>query len=362
MAKARILVDAMSGDNAPAAIIKGALAGAVEFNADLTFVGDPAVVKPILDEAAKQYSALPAEKLPNIIIKESFSVVTMEDDPSVVMKEKDDSSLAIATQLLKDGEGDALISAGNTGAIFTAATLVLRRIKGVRRAALAAVVPLDNPFLLLDSGANTDVQPEMLEQFAHMGSFYAERVMGISNPRVGLVNNGVEAHKGTELHQDAYKLLKKCDHINFIGNIESRELPNNKCDVAVCDGFTGNIVLKLIEGMGAFMARKLKQLFYSNSVTKFAAVLTQKQLDELKRSVDHREHGGAVLLGISKPVIKAHGSSDAYSISRTIKQASDYALGGVIEALNEEYAKKKLGRIRRLFDGKEEIRKDEASI
>ena len=361
MVKARIIVDAMSGDNAPEAIIRGALTGAVEFQSDLTFVGDPAVVKPILDDASRQYQNLPASKLPKITIKESFSVVTMEDDPSVVMKEKDDSSLAIATQLLKDGEGDALVSAGNTGAIFTAATLVLRRVKGVRRAALAAVVPLDNPFLLLDSGANTDVQPEMLEQFAHMGSFYAERVMGVKNPRVGLVNNGVEPHKGTELHQDAYKLLKKTD-LNFIGNIESRELPNNVCDVAVCDGFTGNIALKLIEGMGSFMARKLKQLFYSNSVTKFAAVLTQKQLDELKRSVDHREHGGAVLLGISKPVIKAHGSSDAYSISRTIKQASDYALGGVIDALNEEYAKKRLTRIKSLFDGKEEIRKDEASI
>lgn len=359
MTKARIIVDAMSGDNAPKAIIEGALSGAVEYGTDLLLVGNPEIIKPILDSEAKKYQSSPVDTLPDIMIKESQSVVTMEDDPSIVIKEKTDSSLAIATKLLKEGAGDALISAGNTGAIFTAATLVLRRIKGVRRAALAAIVPLDNPFVLIDSGANTDVQPEMLEQFAHMGAFYAERVMGIKSPRVGLINNGVESHKGTELQQDAYKLLKKTD-LNFIGNIESRELPANACDVAVCDGFTGNIALKLIEGMASFMSRKLKQLFYSNSVTKFAAVLTQKQLDELKRSMDHREHGGAVLLGISKPVIKAHGSSDAYSISRTVKQAADYALGGVIDALNEEFTKKKFTRIRGLFDGKEEIRKDEA--
>jgi len=351
--KPRIIVDAMSGDNAPAAIIEGAIAGAVQYETDLILVGDVDIIKSRIDEQQKKYNNINQDKMPDIIIKQSLSVVSMEDDPSVVMKEKEDSSLAIAMSLLKEGAGDALVSAGNTGAVFTAATLVLRRIKGVRRAALAAIIPLDNPFLLLDSGANTDVQPEMLEQFAQMGSFYAERVMGIEKPRIGLINNGIEPHKGTELQQDTYKLLKKTE-INFVGNIETRDLPANICDVAVADGFTGNIVLKLIEGMGGFMLRKLKQLFYSNNMTKFAAVLTQKQLDELKRSVDHREHGGAVLLGIAKPVIKAHGSSDAYSITRTIKQASDYAKGQVIEALTEEFSKKKFARIRSFFDVKDE--------
>lgn len=324
----RIAVDIMSGDSAPDSLIRGAMKAAVDFNVDIILVGD------------KQYESL-IPKQNNIKFIPSFSVVQMQDEPVCVVKEKADSSMAIACTLLKDGEADALVSSGNTGALFTAASLMIRRVKGIRRAALGSVLPLENPFIMVDVGANLDATPEILLQFGKMGSLYAKGVLGIENPRVALLNNGAEETKGTPLYTEAYALLKADTSINFIGNCEGRELPNNFCDVVVCDGFTGNIALKLIEGMGAFMSRKIKNIFYRSIVSKFAGLITKRGTNALKKQMDHKEYGGAPFLGISKPVIKAHGSSDEKGIYSAIRQAKLFFESGIIEKMVSSIANAK---------------------
>ena len=239
-----------------------------------------------------------------------------------------------ALRLLAEGKGDAVVSAGNTGALFTGATLIVRRIKGMRRAALGAIIPLGKPMLLVDAGANTDVLPEHLLDFARMGDLFMRRVMRVSDPKVGLINNGTEEKKGTELYREAHVLLKESD-LHFIGNIEGRDVPEGKADVIVCDGFTGNIVLKLCEGFGLFIKKTLKDIFFRNARTKVGAVLVKDSIDSLKKKMDYSEHGGAPFLGISKPVIKAHGSSNEKSIRRCILQAKDYAESGIIDDFAE---------------------------
>lgn len=315
----RIAVDIMSGDNAPEVLIRGTLKAAEDFGIDLILVGD------------KKYETLvPAGKVKYVI---SDSVVQMEDEPVCVVKEKADSSMAVGVKLLKDGEADALVSSGNTGALFTAASLMIRRVKGVRRAALGTVLPLENPFIMCDVGANIDATPEILLQFGKMGSLYAKGVLGIENPRVALLNNGAEETKGTPLYTEAHALLKADKSINFIGNCEGRDLPNNFCDVVVCDGFTGNIALKLIEGMGAFMSRKIKGIFYRSIFAKIAGLITKRGTNALKKQMDHKEYGGAPFLGIAKPVIKAHGSSDEKGIYSAIRQAKLFFESGITEKM-----------------------------
>lgn len=325
--RTRIAVDIMSGDNAPELIINGVLKAASELEVDIILVGDK-----------KYESYISTEYKESVSFVSSNSVVGMKDEPIVVIKDKADSSMAIATALLKDDKADALVSAGNTGALFTAASLMIRRVKGVRRAALGAVIPLDNPIIMLDVGANIDATPNILAQFGKMGSLYAKGVLGIENPRVALLNNGSEETKGTQLYCDTYTLLKADTSINFIGNCEGRDLPNNFCDVVVSDGFTGNIALKLIEGMGAFMSRKIKGIFYKNLISKFAGVLTLKNTSTLKKQLDHKEYGGAPFLGISKPVIKAHGSSDEKGIYSAIRQAKLFLGSGIIEKMTFDIA------------------------
>lgn len=309
----RIIVDAMGGDNAPLEILKGTIAASKEYNASFILVGN-------------------AEKIKNIAIENGFDLrrfevvntdvsIAMEDDPLCVVRSKNNSSMSIALKLLAEGKGDAVVSAGNSGALFTGASLIVRRIRAVKRAAIGAILPFTPPVLLLDSGANINVNDENLEQFAVMGSAYMRNCYGVIKPRVGLLNNGVEECKGTELQLTAYKRLSKNKSINFIGNVEANQLAFNVCDVVVTDGFSGNILLKSTEGMGKLMIGELKSLFLSSNVSKLSALLVRKSVRELKHRYDSTEHGGAPILGISKPVIKAHGSSNAKAFKNAIRQA-----------------------------------------
>lgn len=324
----RIAVDIMGGDNPPETLAAGALRAAADTGAEIILVGDLSV-REKLGALPKGVSFVPAA-----------SVVEMTDEPSVVNKEKKDSSLAAAVGICRDGEADAVVSSGNTGALFTSASLTLRRIKGVRRAALTTVVPLEKPFVLLDCGANTDATPEIIALYARMGAIYAENVLGIKNPRVGLINNGAEPHKGTSLYREAYALLKADGNINFVGNCEGKNVPFGCCDVLVCDGFTGNIVLKLIEGMANFLSGTLKDLFAGSPASVAAGALTLGRTKKLKKQLDPAEYGGAPFLGLAKPVIKAHGGSDEHAFCSAVKQAVAYAQSGTIEKIAEAMAKK----------------------
>lgn len=329
----KIIIDCMSGDNAPGEIVRGALQGANAHDTDVLLVGDENIIRKLIRESGLDDSRVS-------VYNTIDTPVTMEDDPSCIIKEKKDSSMGIALRLLAEGKGDAVISAGNTGALFTGATLTVKRIKGMRRAALGAIVPLGKPMLIVDAGANTDVLPEHLMDFALMGNLYMKKVAMVKNPAIGLINNGAEEHKGTALYVETHKLLKNSD-MNFIGNIEGRDVPGGAADVIVCDGFTGNIVLKLCEGFGLFIKKTLGDIFYHNMRTKVGAVFVMDSIKRLKKNMDYSEHGGAPFLGIAKPVIKAHGSSNAKSISCCVLQAKNYAASGIIEEFAELAQSKK---------------------
>ena len=320
----RIIVDCMSGDNAPFEIVKGALIGAKEHGVSLVLVGTK---KDIEDAANKCSMSLEGHS----IVENTGENILMTDDPSCVTKEKSESSMAVALKLLKDGEGDAVVCAGSTGALFTGATLIIRRIKGVRRPALGAIIPVGSPALIADAGANVLCSPEDLIMFARMGSIYMNTVMGIENPKVGLINNGEEECKGTELQREVYAALKNLDEINFQGNVEGREIFEGPMDVLVCDGFTGNIVLKMVEGGGKVVKTCLKKIFYRNIFSKIAYLFAKGSVKALQREMDYSIYGGAPFLGIAKPVIKAHGSSNHVSIAVCIGQAKRYAESGMIE-------------------------------
>ena len=320
----KIIVDCMSGDNAPDEIVKGALIGAEKENVTLILVG----TKSEIEKSAKKCSmSLDGHE----IVENTGENILMTDDPSVVTKEKSESSMAVSLKLLKEGAGEAVICAGSTGALFTGATLIIRRIKGVRRPALGAIIPVGSPALIADSGTNVVCTPDDLVMFARMGSIYMNKVMGIENPKVGLINNGEEECKGTDLQKETYQQLKNLDEINFTGNVEGREIFKGPCDVLVCDGFTGNIVLKMVEGGGKFVKTCLKKIFYRNIFSKLAYVLARSSVKALQREMDYSIYGGAPFLGIAKPVIKAHGSANNVSISVCIGQAKRYVESGMID-------------------------------
>ena len=329
----RVIIDAMGGDNAPAAPVRGALQAVKEYGIEAILVGRGEAILEVLKNDG--VGDLPA----GVEIAHADQVVEMCDNPATAFKEKKDSSLTIGLNLLKEGKGDAFISAGSTGALLSGATLVTRRIKGIRRAALAPVVPTGNGgAVLIDAGATAECTPEYLLQFAFMGSYYAERVLGRPEPKVALLNIGVEPSKGTELQLEAYKLLSKAGsegRINFVGNIEAREAVQGAVDVIVSDGYSGNIFLKTMEGTALFMAKELKGMFMANLASKLAAVLVSGGLKKFKKKMDAGEVGGTAMLGISKPVIKAHGSSDAYAIKNAIRQAVTFAQAGIIEDITE---------------------------
>ncbi len=318
----------MGGDKAPLEVVKGAYLASLEYNASFILVGDKAAIEKIAAEEQID--------LRRFDIVHANSVIEMEDDPISVVRAKNDSSMSVALRLLSEGKGDAVVSTGNTGALFTGATLIVRKIKGIRRAAIASILPMNPPVLLLDSGANVTVTDEYLEQFAIMGSIYMQRVYGLNAPRVGLLNNGSEECKGTELQLKTYARLSESPSINFVGNVEANKIPKNACDVLVTDGFTGNILLKSIEGMGKMMLTTMKELFYADTRTKISAVFARHKVADIKKRFDPTEHGGAPILGISKPVIKAHGSSNANAVKNAVRQAINYAETSVIVSIARE--------------------------
>ncbi len=318
----KIIVDAMGGDHAPGEIVAGALSACKKFNIEAVLVGREDALRPLIPQDAAGVSILPAA-----------DVIGMEDDPTALLKTKKESSMAVALRALKDGAGDALVSAGSTGALLVGATMIVRRIPGIRRAALAPLLPTaQGNALLIDCGANVECTPEYLLQFATMGAHYMQSVLGVAQPRVGLLNNGAEEHKGMPLQQETYQLLKTAP-VNFIGNIEGRDVPLGAADVIVADGFTGNILLKTMEGVGLFFAGELKSIFLKNAASKLAALLVRDGIRSFKKKMDYNETGGAPLLGIAKPVIKAHGSSKAKTFESAIAQAVTYVEQGVIDKI-----------------------------
>ena len=321
----KIIVDAFGGDNAPLEIIKGCAIAAEEFGVDILLTGKESVIR----ETAQKNQI----SLNRIEIADCSEVITMEDEANAVLKTKKDSSMAVGLRLLNEGKGDAFISAGNSGALCVGATLAVKRIKGIKRAAFAPVLPSETGFfMLLDGGANVDCRPEMLYQFALMGSVYMEKVMHVSNPRVGLANVGVEEHKGTDLYKEAYQLLKDSS-LNFIGNVEGRDIPKGVCDVVVCDGFAGNMILKTYEGVAITLMKKMKHMFTDSVKGKMAAALVMKDLKELKEKFNYNAYGGAPILGASKPVFKAHGDSKAVTLRNAIKLLIDYVSGKAIDEI-----------------------------
>ena len=309
----KIIIDVMSGDNAPLELLKGAILAAEEYRTEIAVVGDSAVIEEV--------ALANGLSLDGIEVVHASDVLDMNDKPLAVIREKPDSSMSVALRMLERGEGDALVSAGNTGALLAGATLLVRRIKGIRRAAIATVLPFPKPILLMDAGANLTVTPSDLEQFAYMGAFYMEKLHGIRAPRIGLVNNGTEEAKGLPLQVETFARLSENPDLNFVGNIEGKEIPFSPCDVLLCDGFTGNIILKYTEGMGKFLLSTLKELFTSSTASKLSYLAMKGQLKGLKKRFDASEYGGAPLLGISRPVIKAHGSSDAKAVKNAVLQA-----------------------------------------
>ncbi|MCI8869565.1 MAG: phosphate acyltransferase PlsX [Lawsonibacter sp.] len=336
----KIIIDAMGGDNAPQAPVMGGIQANREYGTSVILVGrGEEILKVLQDNGIQQ---LPA----GVEIAHASEVVEVCDNPSTAFREKKDSSLTVGLNLLKSGQGDAFVSAGSTGALLAAATLLVKRIKGVRRAALAPVVPTGGGgAVLIDCGANVKCPPEYLLQFAFLGSYYAEHVLGRPEPRVGLLNNGAEPSKGTDLQVEVYPLLKKAGdegRIHFTGNVEAREAVEGAVDVIVADGYSGNIFLKTMEGTALFLARELKKMFKKNLLTKLAALMVSGGLKNFKKLMDSGEVGGTALLGISRPVIKAHGSSDAYAIKNAVRQASDFARSGMIESITENIGQMRL--------------------
>ena len=319
----KIIIDAMGGDNAPQEIIKGALRAKHELGIDLILVGQEEVIR----------ACLPAGE--DVEIVDAREIITMEDDPSTATRRKKDSSMAVSLRLLKEGAGDAVVSAGSTGALLTGATLTVKRIHGIRRAALAPVLPAgEHGVMLIDCGANVECTAEYLLQFAFMGSFYAQKLMGVPEPRVGLLNVGTEDTKGGELQHQAFDLLQQAGRqkrIRFVGNIEGTDVFSGNVDVVVTDGFTGNVLLKSAEGIIKFMMHSLKDVFYKSTINKLAAAVLKKDLAAMKKSMDVNEVGGTALVGISKPVVKAHGSSNEASFFAAIRQAKQFAESGIID-------------------------------
>ncbi len=333
----KIIVDAMGGDNAPKAQVLGAIEAAKAFDVEIVLVGQSDRILECLKEEG-------IDTLPQgVEIAFASQVVTMCDNPTAVLRTNKDSSMVVGAQLLAAGQGDAFVSAGNTGALLTVATLVAKRIRGIKRAAVCPVCPTElGKCVILDAGANNECTPEYLMQFAYMGSFYAEKYLGVNNPRVGLLNNGSEETKGKELQKETYALLKEAGekgHINFLGNVEGRDVPTGGCDVVVCEGFDGNVLLKSIEGTGIFMAHQLKAMFKKNWKTKLGALLCRSGINDFKKLLDSSEVGGAMFLGITKPVIKAHGSSDARAMMNAIRQAKICVETGVCQAIADNIDK-----------------------
>ncbi len=330
----KIILDAMGGDHAPEAPVLGAIQAARDFQAQITLVGRG---QEILDVLKKNgISDLPD----GIQISNADEVVDMHDDPAEAVRKKKNSSMMVGLRMLSEGQGDAFISAGSTGALLSGATLIVKRVKGVRRAAMGPAMPnkAGGKTIILDCGANAECTPEFLLQFGLIGSLYAKKNMGVENPKVGLLNIGTEDTKGTPLQKEAYALLKDASDrgvLNFVGNVEARDVPLGAVDVIVCDGFAGNVLLKSIEGTAMFMGSLVKKIFKKNLLTGLGYLFCKSGVNELKKMLDYREIGGTPFLGIKKPVIKAHGSSDVLAFRNAVKQAMEVAASDISQELEQ---------------------------
>ena len=326
-----IVVDAFGGDNAPLAVLEGSARAVKELGVDVTLTGDENKIKKCADENGIS--------LDGISIIHTESVIDIHEEPTEIMKSRNDCSMAVGLKAVAEGNGDAFVSAGSTGALVVGATMITKRIKGIKRPALAPILPTaKGHMILLDGGANVDCRPEMLAQFGIMGSVYMNRVMGVASPKVGLINVGAEDTKGRELDKAAYALLKDAP-VDFYGNLEGRDIPTGVCDVAVSDGFTGNIALKLYEGMGLYFAGEIKSMLTGSLAGKIAALLIMKQVKAFKKKMDYTEVGGGVMLGISRPVIKAHGSSNGKAFFNAIRQAKLCVEGDIVGEISRNIAK-----------------------
>ena len=338
----KIIVDAMGGDNAPAAVVQGALDAHKKHGVDILLVGRAAEVLRAVEACGEK--TLPA----GVELKDASEVVEISDDPATAFKMKKDSSLTVGLNLLKAGEGDAFVSAGSTGALLSGATLLVKRIRGIRRAAMGPVIPvLGGKAILCDCGANAECTPEYLMQFAYLGNYYAKRVLGVEKPRVALLNIGAEEEKGDALRHETYALLQAASEegrLHFTGNIEASDVMMGGADVVVADGFTGNVMLKSLEGTGKFLLKELKKMFLSSTKTKLAAAMVKSDMADMKKLLDPSEIGGTPFLGISRPVIKAHGSSDARAICNAVLRAKEYAESGFIADIEANIDAMKLER------------------
>lgn len=328
----KIIVDAFGGDNAPLEVLKGCERAVSELGVNIILTGNEKKIK----SCAKKNEI----SLDGIEIVHTAEVFDIHEEPKEIIKSGKNTSMAVGLQLLADGKGDAFVSAGSTGALVMGATFIVKRIKGIKRIAPAPVLPADKgSFVLLDAGANTECRPDMFVQFGVMGSAYMEKVMGIKKPKVALLNIGAEETKGREIEIEAYKLLEKSG-LNFAGNIEARDMPKGEVQVVVTDGFTGNIALKLYEGMGSFFSKKMKWIF--SGTGKIGAVFSLGKIKKLRKQMDYKEVGGSALLGVKKPVIKAHGSSDSTAFFNAVRQAKKCVqtdVSGVIEKYALQVAK-----------------------
>ena len=333
----KIILDAMGGDHAPEAPVLGAIEAAKAYGAEITLVGRGEEILEVMKKHG--IDDLPA----GMEIAHADDVVDMHDDPASVIHKRKNSSMVVGLKMLAEGQGDAFVSAGSTGALLTGATLIVKRVKGIRRAAMAPSMPTKagTKVIICDCGANAECTPEFLLQFGLVASAYSKYTLGVENPRVGLLNIGTEDSKGTQLQKDAYALLKDAADkglLNFVGNVEARAVPLGEVDVVVCDGFNGNVLIKSIEGTAMFMGSMLKRIFKKNLGTKIGYLLCKGGVGELMKMMDYREIGGTQFLGIKKPVIKAHGSSDALAFRNAVKQAMTAAEGNFTAQLEQDLA------------------------
>lgn len=336
----KILLDAMGGDNAPDAVIKGAVKAINEIESDIILLGDTEVInkrvkelygKDKIEDISKKFS-----------IHHTTEMITMEDKPTDAIKHKKDSSMVVGFKMLKEGEGDVFISAGNSGALLTGATLLVGRIKGIDRPAMAPMLPAYHKrLMLIDAGANTNCKPLNLVQFAQMATIYLKNTYGIAEPAIGLLNIGTEPTKGNELIKETYQMLSNEAEnlgINFVGNVEGRDAFSGKIDAIVCDGFTGNVFLKTVEGFGKLVKKSLTEKLKRNIFSKIGAIPAMPSIKRFAKTMDYKEYGGALFLGVKRPVVKAHGSSDEKLFHYTIKQAEAFAKNKAVDMMIEQFS------------------------
>ena len=336
-----ILLDAMGGDNAPDATIRGAVNAINQIESEVILIGNQEIINKKIKEFYDKNDI--SEISTRLKIHNTTETIEMEDIPTQAIKHKKDSSMVVGFNMLKEGKGDVFISAGNSGALLTGATLLVGRIKGVDRPALAGILPsYKSRLVLMDCGANTNCKPINLLQFAQMSNIYLQTTLGVKSPKIGLLNIGTEETKGNELMKESYQLLKNESEelgINFVGNVEGRDAFSGKIDVIVTDGFTGNIFLKAVEGLGKLVKKTLSESLKKNILSKIAALTSLPAINRFAKTVDYKEYGGALFLGVKKPVVKAHGSSDEKLFEFTIKQAEQFVKNKAVDKLIEEFAK-----------------------